>query len=130
MLIRFKLGKDKYEIDEDDLTIGESAFLKREYDLTKFEDIGHDDPEILLGLLAVALKRKDPELSGGDARTQAEGIKSAPIFEDITKQYQKIIEDAEARAAEDPPSPAVNASTAGATGGKPATTRKTRGARS
>lgn len=130
MLIRFKLGKDKYEIDEDDLTLGEAFFLKREYDLNDFSNLSHDDPEVLLGLLAVALKRKDPELTDAEARTRAEGIKSAPIFEDLTKQYQKIIADAEARAAEDPPSPAVNASTAGATGGKSATPRNTRGARS
>lgn len=130
MLIRFKVGKNKYEVDEDDLTSGEAFLLKRDYGLTDFGDLSYRDPEVMLGLIVVAIRRKHTDLSEEDARTKAEGIKTAPIFEDLKKQFEKIIADAKAREAEDPPSPAENVSTAGETSGRAATRRKRAGAQS
>jgi hypothetical protein len=129
VLIRFKIGKDKYEIDEDDLTAGEAFLLHRDYGLADFGDLSYKDPQVLLGLITLAVRRKQPALSEDAVREQAETVKTAGIFEDLTKQFEKIIADAEAKE-QDPPAPAGDAPAAGETSGSSETTPAKRGSRS
>lgn len=101
MLLKFKVGKEKYEIDVDSVTTGEAVFLNRNYGLTSFRDLTYWDPVTLPGLLALAMRRKHPDMPDDELAQKADCIPVGPIFDEVGKQIDKVMQDAEASM--DPP---------------------------
>lgn len=126
--LKFALDKEKYEIDLDKVTLGEGRFLKQEFGMKSYEDLGlyDPDPDILVGLLAVCIKREHPELSEADVLAKVEAIPNGDFFKQAAKQLEA--ERKKAEAALENPQPAGGSTSAN--GGSSATPRKTRGARS
>lgn len=129
--LKFALDKEKYEIDLDKVTLGEGRFLKQEFGMKSYEDLGlyDPDPDILVGLLAVCIKREHPEMSEADVLAKVEAIPNGDFFKQAAKQLEAERKKAEA-ALEDPQPAGGNASAPAANGGSSATRRKTPGARS
>jgi hypothetical protein len=128
-LLRIKLDGDKYEVDPDKLTLGEARLLKRDYGMEDFSTFNFFDPDQMVGLFVVAVKRAHPDWSDEDVLAKVEGIENGPIFQDINKQVDAALKKAEAEK-KDPPGAAVSASAPAAKAGKPATTRKKPGVQS
>lgn len=124
-----KLDGEKFEVDPDKLTLGEARLLKREYGMEDFSNFNFFDPDQMVGLFVVAVKRAHPDWSDEDVLAKVEGVENGPIFEEINKQIEAARKKAEAEKA-DPPKAAVSASAPVAKGGNQATTRKKRGAQS
>lgn len=120
-LLRMKLEDERYEIDPDKLTLGEAYRLKREYGMEDFTSFNFFDPEQMIGLFFIAVKRAHPDLSDEEIRAKVEAVESGPIFADLNRQVEKAIEAEKKKA--NPPS-----AVAGPGGGQ-ATTRGTRGPR-
>jgi hypothetical protein len=128
-VLRMKLDGERYEIDPDKLTLGEARLLKREYGMEDFSNFNFFDPDQMVGLFVVAVKRAHPDWSDEDVLAKVEGIENGPIFHEINKQIEAARKKAEAEKA-DPPKAAVSASAPAAKAGKQATTRKKPGAQS
>jgi hypothetical protein len=121
-ILRMKLDDERYEVDLDEITLDEASVLKRDYGMEDFSTFNYFDPDQMIGLFAVVVKRANPEMSDEEIRTKVGGLKNGPIFKDINKQ----LEDARKKAAQDPPPAAPSRKSAGSQ----AKTRKARGARS
>ena len=107
MLIRIKTDAEVYEIDPDKLTLGEARTLKANYGLESLGLLDPLDPDVLTGLLVVAMKRSYPALDETEIRETVEALDAAKIMEGFS------VEERPTRAAK---------------GGKSgATTRKTSG---
>ena len=70
-LVEIKIDGVAHEIDADNLTLGEKWLLDREYGPTEYG--------IMVGLIAVALRRADPGLSEQDARERVEALTDAQV---------------------------------------------------
>lgn len=116
-ILEMRLDGEAYKVDPDKLTLGEALVLKREYGMADFTAFNFFDPEQMVGLFAIAVKRAHPELSEQDVLVKVEGLENGPIFEKINKQ----VEEAQ-RKAKDPQPAGVSKAA-----GSPAKTRKTPG---
>lgn len=105
--LRMKLDGQKYEIDLDSITLGEAETLERDYGMDDFTDFNFMSAKQMVGLFFIAVQRANPEMKADEVRAQIEGIKAGPILEDINKQIQKLIADAEKKA-ENPPLAGAN----------------------
>jgi hypothetical protein len=129
--LKFTLDKEKYEIDLDKVTLGEGRYLKREFGMKTYDALGllDPDPDILVGLLAVCIKRAHPELSEAEVLEKVEAIDNGDYFDQATKHVHAARKKAEAALAD--PQPAGGSASAPArNGGSSATPRKTPGRRS
>lgn len=72
VFFRIKVGDDVYELDK--LTLGDAAYLRREHGLTSFSDLSSKDPDQLVGLLFLAMKRKHPNLTDAALKAEVDGI--------------------------------------------------------
>jgi hypothetical protein len=114
--------KEKYEIDLDKLTLGEGRFLKREFGMRSYNELDLLDPDadMIVGVLAVAMKRGHPELDDDEVIAKVEGLSNGDYFTQLQKQIEAEVKKAE-EAAADPQSAGESASAAG----NGAKTRKT-----
>jgi hypothetical protein len=123
-VLKMKLDGEKYEVDPDKLTLGEALIMKRQYGMQDFTEFNFFDPEQMVGLFVIAVKRAHPELSDQEILAKVEGIENGPIFNDINKQ----VEEARKKAAD--PQVAGASASVPAAGSRRATTRKKPGSRS
>lgn len=124
--LKITIDKEKYEIDLERVTLGEGRFLKREFGMESFQrlDLLDPDPDLLVGVLAVCMKRKHPELDDGEIIAKIEALPNGNYFDQALKQIEE-----ERKKLEDPPSPGASGDASGkASNG--ATTPKTPGRRS
>lgn len=128
--LQFKLDGTLYLVDLDKMTSGEARILKHEYGMENVLDYELLDPDILAGLMLIAIRRTAPDLTDDEIRAKVDEVDIVPLLEQLSKQLQKAAAEAEAEAAKDPQSAAGNGSgPAAAKAGGRATTRKTSGAR-
>lgn len=91
-VLRMKLDGEKYELDLDKITLGEAHILKREYGMEDFTTFNYFDPEQMIGVFVIAVRRVHPELSEEEVRAKVEALENGPIFADINKQVQDAVE--------------------------------------
>jgi hypothetical protein len=60
-LIRIKLDDKTHEIDPDRLKLGEVLTLRRDFGFRNMAEFDAADPEILIGLLVIAMQRDNPD---------------------------------------------------------------------
>jgi hypothetical protein len=106
---KVKLDGQTYELDR--LTLGEARILKHEFDMQSLELLDPSDPDHLIGLLYLAMRRKRPHDPRETLMAQIEGVS----FEDM----------AEVESDGDP----TEADEAKASGGSSGKTRKNSGSR-
>src|SRR5690349_7590562 len=63
--VKFKIGRREYPMPTK-LKLGELRVLKREFDLADISRLNKRDPEHLMGLLYIAMRRADPTFSVED----------------------------------------------------------------
>jgi hypothetical protein len=122
-VLKMKLAGKTYAIDPDKLTLGEALVLKRDFGMTDFTAFNYFDPEQMVGLFVIAVKRAHPEMSDDEVRGKVEGLQNGPIFTEINKQIAEAV-----KKASDPQK--AGAAKAAPASGTPAKTRKTRGVQS
>jgi hypothetical protein len=74
---KVQVGEDVYELDK--LTLGDGRILKRDFGLTDLEEFNPGDPDVMVGLLSLAIKH-----SKGVSLADATAIAEAVDFEDFT----------------------------------------------
>jgi hypothetical protein len=107
-LLKIKLDGELFEVEK--LTLGEGRILKRDYGMSDLSEINLADPDQLVGMLSISMKRTHPELSEEEVLAKVEGLDFLTI--------ENLGDDGV-----DPPRVVADA-------GKSATTRKTSGTRS
>jgi hypothetical protein len=108
---KVKLDGQTYELDR--LTLGEARILKHEFDMGSLELLDPSDPDHLIGLLYLAMRRKRPTEPRDALMAQIEGVS----FEDM----------ADAESDGDPTG--ADEAEAKASGGSSGKTRKNSGSR-
>jgi hypothetical protein len=69
---KVKVEDTTYELDK--MTLGEARILKREFGLTDLSSFSGTDPDQLVGLLYLALKRENPAMTHDEALAEVEGL--------------------------------------------------------
>lgn len=95
--LKIKLDDQTYEIDPDKLTLGEARILKRDYGMATLGQLNFGDPDQMVGILAIAVKRSNPALTDADVVAKVEGLDFVTVIESLTD------EDEEAEESKDPP---------------------------
>lgn len=119
-VLKFDGKEYELEIDIDNLTLDESVLMQRHGGMESFMTFDFTSPEQLRGLVAIAVKRAEPDLTDTEAITRLGGLRLAPAIKEITK-HLKALEGERKRAAADPSRagtarPAAKSKTPAATG--------------
>lgn len=72
MFFACKVGDRKFELPK--LTLGEGRILKREFGLEQYEDFNETDPDQLVGLLYLCLKREKPDATHEELIAEVEAM--------------------------------------------------------
>lgn len=67
-----RVGGTLYEIDK--LTLGDTRILKHKFGLTDLVEFSSTDPDVIVGLLALAIHKANPATTIDDAAAEAEGL--------------------------------------------------------
>lgn len=110
MFFACKVGGEQYELPT--LTLGEARTLKKQFGMEDLKEFSITDPDVLVGLLFLCLKRTRP------------GVPDVALLAEIERMDIETVEEADT--AEVDPTPAAPVA-AGTKGGKKATSRKTTG---
>jgi len=124
--LKITLDGEKYELDLDKVTLGEGRFLKSQFGMRSYSDLDllDPDPDMIVGAIAVAVKRSHPELDDSEIIEKVESLSNGDYFKQLQKQIEVEVKKAEADAA-DPQPAGGNASAPAARGRNGAKTRKT-----
>lgn len=116
--------KEKYELDLDKITLGEGRFLKREFGMQSYNDLEllDPDPDMIVGALAVAMKRHHPDLDEAEVIAKVESLSNGDYFKQIQKQIEAEVKKAQEAAADPQPAGGSASAPAKRNGAK---TRKT-----
>jgi hypothetical protein len=120
-VLKMKLDGEKYEVDPDTITLSEARVLKCDYGMTDFKVFNYFDPDQMVGLFAIAIKRAHPEMPDEEIRSKVEGIETGPIFEELHEQLEAALRDAV-----DPPTAGAESSAPAKAKGKSGSTARTR----
>jgi len=114
-----KIGDTVYELDK--LTLGDTRILKHKFGLSDLSEFSSTDPDVIVGLLSLSIRKANPALSIEQAAAQADEIN----FDDFTQvDDEKEVADAA------PLAPVADASAATVSpepSGSPETTLETPG---
>lgn len=77
----FKVTVDGETYELDRLTLGEARVLKHEFDMHSLDLLDSTDPDHLIGLLYLAMRRKHPDRTREAIMASVEGI----AFEDLAE---------------------------------------------
>lgn len=105
-----RVGDKTYELDK--LTLGDSRLLKREFGLVDLEEFNTTDPDQLVGLLVICLKRERPSADLGALIAEVEAM-------DIEEFESVADEDAEGPTEDAKPVKAGASATRRKTSGSP-----------
>jgi hypothetical protein len=72
VFFKAKIAGKVYQLDK--LTLGEARLLKREFGLSDLAYFSNTDPDVIVGLLAICIKRDDESLTMDQATEQAEAL--------------------------------------------------------
>lgn len=72
MIFKVKCGDTIYELDK--LTLGDTRILKNHFGADDLENLPLKDPDIMAGLLAIAIMRADPNKSLLQATAEADSF--------------------------------------------------------
>jgi hypothetical protein len=127
--LKIKLDGEQYTIDMSKITLGEGRFLKKHFGMTSYEELTiiDPDPDIIVGILAVAIKREHPELDEDEIVAKVEAIPQGDFFVPMLRGLEAEAQKAREAAEKDPQSAGANGSAPAAKNGSSATTRKKRG---
>jgi hypothetical protein len=125
--LKITLDGEKYEVDLDKVTLGEGRFLKSQFGMRSYSelDLLDPDPDMIVGAIAVAMKRSHPELDDSEVIEKVESLPNGDYFKQIQKQIEVEVEKAR-KAAEDPQPADATVSAPAAKRQSGAKTRKTR----
>ncbi len=87
--LKVTIEDETYEIDFDAVSLGEARVLKQRFSLTAISDFNIFDPDQLVGVLFVAVKRGHPELDDDEIMAKVEAIPNGPIFDALNKQVEE-----------------------------------------
>lgn len=121
--LRVSVEDETYEINFDDVTLGEAEILKERFGLPSLHDFNIFDPNQLVGVLYVAVKRAHEDLDDDEILEKVRALPNGAIMAALTKQ----VEEARRKAA-NPRKAAAKDSRAASRSS--ATTRKRTGGRS
>jgi hypothetical protein len=99
-VLKITIDKAKYEIDLNKITLGEGRFLKKNFGMSSYSELSEidPDPDVLVGVLAVAIKREHPELDEDEILAKVEALPNGDYFEQALKALQDRVKKAEADA--------------------------------
>lgn len=107
-LLKMQLDGEDYQVDLDKLTLGEARRLKLQAGMKDLSQFNFFDPEQMVTLFAIAVKRKHPDMDEADVLAKIEELDATEILQKFTEQIEA---DAAKEEAEDPTA-AVTASAA------------------
>lgn len=67
-----KIGDTVYELDK--LTLGDGQILKHTFNIPDLSEVGAMDPDVLVGMLAICIRRADPSKTLDQATVEAQAI--------------------------------------------------------
>lgn len=73
-----KIGDTTYELEK--LTLGDTRILKHKFGLTDLSEFSSTDPDVIVGLLALAIRKADPNKSIEQATAEVDELN----FDDFT----------------------------------------------
>ncbi len=86
-----KIGDTVYELDK--LTLGDTRILKHKFGLSDLSEFSSTDPDVIVGLLSLSIRKANPALTIEQAAAQADEIN----FDDFTQ----VADEKEVAGAED-----------------------------
>ena len=94
-LMTFKMDEGTYTLDPEKLTLGEFCYLEEEYGMDHFEDFEPSRPRMMLGLLTIAIKRAEPDLSDEDVQARAKSVDMMALAQgmDTPDPTEVVLED-------------------------------------
>jgi hypothetical protein len=119
-LIEIKLDDRTYEIDPDKITLGEARVLKRDYGMESLGSLNFGDPDQMVGMLVMAIRRESPDLSEADVQAKVEDLDFVQILDGMKLPGET----------KDPPSAGGKDTSPARKPSGPATTRKKPGKQS
>jgi hypothetical protein len=114
--IKVAIDGRKYTYDFKTITLGEGQFLKANFGLESYNEVRltDPDPDLLVGVLALAMKREHPELDDDEIIAKVRAVPASAYFDPVDEWIEAEVKRKQAEEADPQPAGGKDSAPAGA----------------